>query len=373
MNELVQAFCRDAMGDAASWEAERRYPREAMSAAGDVGLAGILVPKILGGLGYGLSEAADAFSLIAAADMGLAFALTVHANFTGSLANAGSDEQRSRYLDDLMAGRLIGAFLLTEPGAGRDAAAVATTARRDGDGWVIDGEKAWISNGVAAGLFKVFAQTDASLGWRGIAAFLVEGDAPGVERLPAYTMMGGHSVGACGVRFNGVRVAREAMIHGPEDAFKGAMAGINIARAGVAAMCCGMMSASLDHALEAVTGREAFGQTIGDFQGVQWMLADAATDLEASRLLTRHATEVFDRGEDAMIACAHAKKFATRAAWKAISDCMQVMGARGFRVDDGHPLARHLAGVRMAQWLDGATEIQNVVITRDLLKRARQA
>jgi alkylation response protein AidB-like acyl-CoA dehydrogenase len=160
------------------------------------------------------------------------------------------------------------------------------------------------------------------------------------------------------------------MIHAPSDAFKGAMKGINIARAGVAAMSCGMMQSALDHALTSVMEREAFGGTLGDMQGIQWMLADVATDLEAARLLAREAVEVFDRGEDAMIPCAHAKKFATRVAWKAIADCMQVMGARGFRIDAGHPVARHLACAKMAQWLDGATEVQNVVIGRDLIKRA---
>ncbi len=367
----VAAFCLDTVRDAAAgWEHERSYPVEAMAAAGESGLTGLMVPVEQGGLGLGLLPTCGVVEAIAAEDMGFAFALKVHANFTGSIATAGTDAQREQYLDDLLAGRLIGAFLLTEPGVGSDATAVATSARRDGSDWIIDGEKAWITNGVAAGLLKVFAQTDPSRGWRGIAAFLVETDTEGVERLPGYHMLGGHSAGAAGIRFNVVRVPESALIHPPEEAFKGAMKGINIARAGVAAMSCGMMRSSLEHASASVLQREAFGGTIGDLQGVQWMLADVATDLEASSLLMREAAELFDRGDDAMIACAHAKKFATRAATKAISDCMQVMGARGFRIDDGHPVARHLAGARMAQWLDGATEIQNVVIARDLLKRA---
>ncbi len=370
VSENVASFCRDHVAvQAAGWEQERRYPKEAMQAAGTAGLTGLMVPKEHGGLGLSLKDTCDVVSRVASHDMGVAFALKVHANFTASLATSENPVCRE-YLGDLMSGRLIGAFLLTEPGAGSDATAITTAARRDGDDWVIDGEKAWVTNGVAAGLLKVFAQTDASQGWRGIAAFLVEGDAQGLERLPAYGMMGGHSCGACGMRFKGVRVADAAMIHAPGDAFKGAMKGINIARAGVAAMSCGMMQSALDHALNSVTAREAFGGTLGDIQGVHGMLAVVATDLEASRLLAREAVEVFDRGDDAMIACAHAKKFATRVAWKAIADCMQVMGAQGFRIDAGHPVARHLACAKMAQWLDGATEVQNVVIGRDLIKRA---
>ena len=220
---------------------------------------------------------------------------------------------------------------------------------------------------------QVFAQTDPAQGWRGIASFLVEGDAPGVERLPAYGLLGGYGAGVCGIRLNDVAVGEDALFLAPGEAFKGAMRGINIARVGVAAMCCGMMESSLDHALGAVAGRSAFGQPIGDFQGVQWMLADASTDLEATRLLTRAAAAAFDAGQDAVVACAHAKKFAARAAGKAISDCMQVMGARGIRLDDGHPLARHLAAARLTHWLDGATEIQNVVIARALMRPRRVA
>jgi alkylation response protein AidB-like acyl-CoA dehydrogenase len=279
----------------------------------------------------------------------------------------GSPGQIERYYSPMLAGELLGAFLLTEPGAGSDATAIATAARPDGDGWIIDGEKAWITNGVAAGLLLVFAQTDPARGWRGIASFLVEAASAGVTRLPAYDMLGGHALGACGLRFAGVRVGPEAMFQAPEQAFKGAMGGINIARVGVAAMCCGMMQNALDTAIEAARARPVFGQHVADFQGIQWALADAATDLEAARHLMWHAARRFDAGEDATLAAAHAKKFATRAAMRHIAQAMQVMGANGFRHDAGHPLARHLAAAKMAEWLDGATEIQNVVIARSLL------
>ncbi len=363
--DAFRDLVRTGAGD---WERDRRHPAEAFAAAGEAGLAGLMVPRDLGGLGLGLAGAAEALGAVAAEDMGVAFALEVHVNVTAGLAAAGAEDHKARYLEDLLAGRLVGAFLLTEPGVGSDAAAIRTRARRDGGDWIVDGAKAWVTNGVGAGLLNVFAQTDPDLGWRGIAAFLVEADRPGVSREPAYRLLGGHAAGVCGIRFDSVRVPAGAMIHPPGEAFKAAMRGIDIARAGVAAMCCGMMESSLRHALEAVASRQAFDRTIGDFQGVRWMLADAATALEATRLLARRAATLFDAGEDAAVACAHAKKFATGAAWKAIGDCMQVMGARGFRVDDGHPVARHLAGARMAQWLDGATEIQNVVIARHLMK-----
>ena len=365
----ARAFAaRHVVADAARWELDRRYPAELVPLAGEAGLLGLMAPVSDGGLGLRLGGTAAVAQVLAAADMGLAFSLKVHSNFTASMARIGSPAQRGRYLADMLAGRRIGAFLLTEPDVGSDATKITTGARRDGSGWVLSGEKAWTTNGVAAGLMQVFAQTDPALGWRGIASFLVEGDAPGVERLPAYGLLGGYGAGVCGIRLHDVAVGEDALFLAPGEAFKGAMRGINIARVGVAAMCCGMMESALEGALEAVMGRSAFGQPIGEFQGVQWMLADAATDLEATRLLMREAARAFDAGEDAVVACAHAKKFAARAAWKAISDCMQVMGARGIRLDDGHPLARHLAAARLTHWLDGATEIQNVVIARELLR-----
>jgi alkylation response protein AidB-like acyl-CoA dehydrogenase len=371
----ARAFAeRHVAPHAERWELERKAPAEVFLAAGEARLNGVMAPVAQRGRGLGLTGASAVSAAIAAVDMGVAFGLKVHHNITTSPARVGSPAQRERYLAEMQAGRRIGAFLLTEPDVGSDATRIGTLARRDGAGWVLSGEKAWITNGVHAGLLQVFAQTDPAQGWRGIASFLVEGDVDGVERLPAYGLMGGHAAGVCGLRFHDARLGADALYLAPGDAFKGAMRGINIARVGVAAMCCGMMAAALEHALAATAAREAFAQTIGDFQGVQWMLADAATDLEAARLLTAHAARAFDEdAAGAVTACAHAKKFATRAAWKAIGDCMQVMGARGFRLDAGHPLARHLACARMAQWLDGATEVQNVVIARELMRPHRES
>jgi alkylation response protein AidB-like acyl-CoA dehydrogenase len=303
---------------------------------------------------------------LAAADLAFAFALVVHNNLAGAVARGASEAQRRRYLPDMLAGRRVGAFLLTEPRGGSDAAAIKTRAIRDGAGWRLDGEKAWVSNAAHADLLSVYAQTDPPAGWRGIASFLVEADAPGVERLEPYKLLGGHALGAGGFRFHGARLAADALFAPAGAAFKAAMAGIDFARVNVAAMCCGLLEDALDRALERIAARPAFGGVLADQQGLQWLLADVATDLEASRLLAYEAAAKLDAGEDPAASAAHAKKFATRAALKGVADCMQAMGAEGLKHD--HPLARHLAGAKMAQYLDGATEIQNVVIARALLK-----
>jgi alkylation response protein AidB-like acyl-CoA dehydrogenase len=368
-NDLIDraiAFTRDEIAPhAQSWERDRVVPLETFRAAGAEGFCRMLVPADQGGLGLPFIEAMGLFEEISTACMAFAFSLTVQNNMARSVATAGSADQVARHLPGLMSGETVAAFLLTEPGAGSDAAAITTTATRDGDGWVIDGEKAWATNGATANLLCIFAQTDASLGWRGIATFLVEADNPGVERLPAYELMGGHAMGTGGFVFSGCRVGDDALFRGPGVGFKEAMRGINVARAGVGAMCCGMLRAGLDTALAYAAERQAFGQATIEFQGLQWMLADVATDLEAARLLTRAAAKAIDDGDGA-VAASHAKKFATRATLKGLADCMQVMGAAGFKAD--YPLGRHLACAKMAQYLDGTTEIQNLVIARDLMR-----
>lgn len=361
------AFAADVVApNAADWEAARTVPRAALVEAATAGLCGLVVPTELGGRGLGVVATARVMQELAAADLAFAFALVVHNNLAGNIARNGTTAQIERYLPDMLTGRRIGAFLLTEPKGGSDAAAIETRADRNGAGWVLDGEKAWVTNAAVADILSVYAQTDPTAGWRGIACFLVEAGAPGVERGAAYQLMGGHAMGTGGFRFTGTPVGPEGMLLAAGAGFKAAMSGIDFARVVVAAMCCGMMQAGLDCALDYAVRRRAFGQAIADFQGIQWMLADAATDLQASRLMTYDAARSLDAGADATVASAHAKKFATRAALARLADCMQTMGAAGARAE--YPLARHLAAAKLAQFLDGTTEIQNVVIARALLR-----
>ena len=366
--EAARAFAREVIEpSAAAWEEAGRVPVEAFREAAKRGLCGLTVPEESGGRGLAMPAMALAVEAFASACMASAFGLVVHNNLARNLSRNGTTAQQSRWLPSLIAGERIGAFLLTEPQGGSDAAAITTSARRDGAGWRLDGVKAWVSNGACADLLSVYAQTEPVAGWRGIACFLVEADAPGVFREPAYRLLGGHALGAGGFRFEGCRVAADAVLLGPGDGFKAAMAGIDFARVNVAAMCCGMLGKSLETALAFAAGRRSFGQSTLEHQGLQWLLADAATDLEAARLLTARAAELLDGGGgNHTLAAAHAKKFATRAALARIGDCMQAMGAPGLSTE--HPLARHLACAKIAQYLDGTTEIQNVVIGRAIAR-----
>ncbi|MDP6706741.1 MAG: acyl-CoA dehydrogenase family protein [Alphaproteobacteria bacterium] len=365
--EAARDFVRDVVAPAAgAWEDARRVPREAWQQAAALGLTGLLVPRELGGAGASGTATARILEVLAAADMAFAFSLVVHNNLAGNIARNGSAAQIERYLPPFLATERIGAFLLTESGGGSDAAAIETRAQPTGDGWVLNGEKAWITNAAVAEVLSVYAQTDPAASWRGIACFLVEAGASGVVREAPYHMLGAHAMGTGGFRFEDCRLGPEALFIGPGEAFKAAMQGIDIARIVLAAMCCGMLGAGLEEALRQTGRRRAFGQRIADFQGVQWMLADVATELEAGRLLSYRAAELYDRGEAASVMAAHAKKFTSRAALKGLADCMQVMGAPG--LDHASPLARHLAGAKIAHYLDGANEIQNVVISRSLQK-----
>jgi alkylation response protein AidB-like acyl-CoA dehydrogenase len=348
-----------------TWERERRFASEAFTSAGEHGLTSLIVPTELGGAGMGSVALARVLEEIAAVDFAVAFSLVVHNNLVGALARASASPLRDRVLQPMIAGELLGAFLLTEPGVGSDAAAIATTARRDGDEWVISGAKAWVSNAAAADVLSVYAQTDESLGHRGIAAFLLPADTPGITREEPYELLGAHAIGTGGFTFDGCRVPAADMFVPVGQGFAAAMAGIDLARLLVAAMSCGMLRAGLEAATESVQNRQAFGGRVADLQAVRFMLADVATDLEASRLLTYRAARQIQDGEHAAVAAAHAKKFATRSVEQRLTDCMQVMGANGARRD--HPLPRHLAAARLTHYVDGATEIQNVVIGRSLL------
>ena len=350
---------------AETWERDRRFAAEAFASAAGEGLCGLLVPATEGGSGMSQIGLARVLEEIAAADFATAFVLVCHNNLAGAVSRRAPAEMRDRALGPLATGERLGAFLLTEPGVGSDAAKITTAARRDGDHWIIDGEKAWVSNGTSADVLSVYAQTDPAAGHRGIVTFLVDGRADGIERSEGYELIGAHGLGTNGVRFDECRVSDADVMVPVGEGFGAAMEGIDIARVLVAAMCCGMMRTGLATAIGYVRQRQAFGGRIADLQGVRFSLADVATDLEAARLLAYRAALAVAEGRPAAVMAAHAKKFATRAAERRLADCMQVMGAVGGRRE--HPLPRHLAASRLTQYVDGATEIQDVVISRSLL------
>ncbi len=356
--DRTRQFRRDvAAPQAASWERARLVPREIIREAARLGLTAIEVPEALGGQGAGFVAKTLVAEELARSDMGLAFSLINTQNAASRVARQGTQAQIARHLAPLIAGERMGCTALTEPQAGSDFPAITTTARKIEGGWIIDGEKAWITNAASAETVLLYAKTDAAAGTAGIAAFLIDTDGPGFERLAPYGMMGGHAIGVGGFRLAGFRVDEDALFYPPGEAFKRALDGINGARIYVAAMCCGMVAEALRVALDYATRRHAFGKRLIDHQGIRWSLVDVAAELEAARLLTYRAAGVIARGENAVLAAALAKKVAVEMAGRRLPQCMQAMGAEGLREE--HPIGRHIACARIAAYVDGTTEIQN--------------
>lgn len=358
---IAQRFAQEQVAPhAQQWEQDRSQPLDTLRAATE--LTGLLVPTNLGGQGLSKTELAKIAETLAAADLGFAFALVVHNNLMNAVATVGSPHLQQTYLPKLTSMEMLGAFLLTEPGGGSDAAALKTTATQTANGWLINGAKAWVTNAQHADLLSVYAQTDPGAGARGIAAFLIPAETPGVTRNTPYSLLGGHSMGTGSFDFEQCEVPAEAMLAPPGAGFKAALSGIDLARAVVAAMSCGILDASLELAIAHCKNHQLFGTRLADMQGMQWQLADVATDLHGMRLMAYQACELLDTGQSATLAAAHAKKFATRQLLSGVAQCMQALGANGLRQDT--PLARHYAAAKITQYIDGTTEIQNVVLSR---------
>jgi alkylation response protein AidB-like acyl-CoA dehydrogenase len=346
------------------WEQDKQQPEKILRLAISQ-FAGIRIPENLGGVGGSAATIARVYEELARVDIGFTCALAVHNNVTIAASLIENQSLRDRYLDKLMSGEAIGAFLFTEPDVGSDATSMQTAAIEKNDQYIINGSKAWVTNGVNADLLTVFAQTIPGSSAEGIAGFMITPDMPGVSAKPAYNMLGNHAMGVNELAFSNCAADAELMIFAPGAGFKAAMFGINLGRFGVAAMCNGVLEGGLNTAVDYAKTRETFGRSIINHQGLQWQLAEAATQLEASRMLTYRAAEMIDNGENFTVMAAHAKKFATRAAFEGLSTAMQVMGANGLLREN--PLVRQMSGARVTYYMDGTTEIQNVVIGRSLL------
>ncbi|MGE0151102.1 MAG: acyl-CoA dehydrogenase family protein [Reyranellaceae bacterium] len=351
---------------AQAWQDAQEFPRQALVEACAQGLADLELSRDHGGQGLSFIAKLRAIEAIARQDMAFAFSLVNHHNALTRIARDAKGDVRE-LVAAMRRGEIVGCTALTEPGAGSDFAAIRTTARRDGEGWLLDGAKTWITNAAVAGAVICYAQTEPGAGWRGIAAFLVRDDRPGFVREAPLRFHGGSAIGAGGFRLENYRARGEEMLQPPGAGFKAAMAGINGARTYVAGLCCAMLEASLETAARYGLQRRIFGQPILEHEGQRWALADIATELEAARLLTDKAALIVQQGGDAVLAAAHCKKFAVRVALKGLADCIQLMGAEGLKSQ--YVLGRHLTNAKLCAFTDGSTEIQNERIGRHLMQR----
>jgi alkylation response protein AidB-like acyl-CoA dehydrogenase len=296
------------------------------------------------------------------------FAFAMQGLGSGAISLFGTEAQRERYLPKVARGEAIAAFALSEPGAGSDVAAMACAARQEGDTYVLDGEKTWISNGGIADFYVVFARTGEAPGARGISAFVVDAGTPGFEIAERIEVIAPHPLAR--LRFDGCRIPVAQRIGEAGQGFKVAMATLDVFRTSVAAAALGFARRALDEALAHATGRRMFGQLLSDFQLTQAKLAQMATQIDASALLTYRAAWQRDRGRKVTKEAAMAKMTATESAQQVIDAAVQMFGGLG--VTSGHPAEQLYREIRALRIYEGATEVQQLIIARELLREAKE-
>jgi butyryl-CoA dehydrogenase len=348
------------------------FPREVVAAAAKLGLMGVTIPAEQGGAGRDYVGYALAIEALATASAVVAVIAAVNNSLVAEpLAQFGSDVQRERWLRPLASGEALGAFALSEEHAGSDAANQETVARLDENGYVIHGRKVWVANAEAADVFVVFAATQPGLRGRGVSAFLIPGDTPGLSMTSSGASLGVRGLGCMDLSFDDVRVATDALIGAPGDGFRIAMWALDGGRVAIAAQALGVGQAALTEALAYAKTHEQFGQPIGNYQAIQWMLADMATDLDAARMLTLKAADSRGRhiASDAVtLDASMAKLFASEAAHRAADKAMQILASRGYR--RGSVVERLFRDVRATEIYQGTSEVQRMVIAEHLLGMA---
>ncbi|MFU8888411.1 MAG: acyl-CoA dehydrogenase family protein [Trueperaceae bacterium] len=366
LQRAVRDFAqREIAPVAVELDREPRFPRATLRKMGEMGLLGILTPEAYGGLGLGYLAYAVLLEEIAGADAAHATIASVTNGMPQSLIlTHGSAAQRDRWLPRLAAGDAIGAFCLSEPHAGSDAAALRTRARRVDGGYRLDGSKAWITSGGEADLYLVLAKTDPEAGARGITAFVLERDTPGLSFGAPERKLGQHAAITTSVRFDDAFVPEDQRLGEEGQGFVMAMSALDGGRVGIAAQALGIARAAFAAAARHAEEREAFGRPIREFQGVGFKLADMATRIEAARLLTHRAAWLLDRGTQATKEVSMAKLAASEAAVFVCDAAVQVFGGYGYSAD--YPVERYLRDARVTTLYEGTSEIQRVVIARQI-------
>ncbi|TME71445.1 MAG: acyl-CoA dehydrogenase [Chloroflexi bacterium] len=381
--ELAQRTARDfarekVLPRAREIDEQGRVPRELIAEMASLGFLGIYVPETYGGAGLDALSYALVSEEINRACASTGVVMSSHVSLVvDPLLHYGSDAQKDRFLRALATGERLGCFALSEPASGSDAAAMRTSARRDGDAWVLNGTKNFITNGASADIAVVFAQTQPDGGstggserakarHRGIAAFIVEKGTPGFSVGKLEHKLGIRGSDTAQLLFQDCRVPAANLLGGAGEGFKIALSTLDGGRISIAAQAVGIARACLEDSLAYAKEREAFGKKIVEFQAIQWKLADMATEIDAARLLVWRAATLKDRGEDHILAAAQAKLFASDVAVRAARECVQIFGGYGYLTD--FPAERHYRDAKITEIYEGTSEIMNLVIAEEILK-----
>jgi alkylation response protein AidB-like acyl-CoA dehydrogenase len=369
-----QTMVRDAMRDfaqrelwphAARWDKTHEFPHQVHRGLAELGAYGICVPEELGGAGLDYLSLAVVLEEIAAGDGGTSTVISVtNCPVNAILLRYGSDAQKKRWLTPLAQGQMLGAFCLTEPHVGSDASALRTTAVRQGDAYVINGVKQFITSGKNAQLAIVIAVTDKGAGKKGMSAFIVPTDTPGYQVARLEDKLGQHSSDTAQINFDNCRIPADHLIGVEGEGYKIALSALEGGRIGIAAQSVGMARSALDFAIDYAKQRESFGTALIQHQAVGFRLADCATELEAARQLIWHAAALRDAGQPCLKEAAMAKLFASEMAERVCSAALQTLGGYGYVSD--FPIERIYRDVRVCQIYEGTSDIQKIIIQRAL-------
>lgn len=368
IQDMARRFAEDELAPhAAEWDERKHFPVDVIRRSAELGLAGIYTREDVGGSGLGRLDAALIFEALSAGCTSTAAFISIHNMCAWMIDRFGSDELRQRFCPRLTSMDMIASYCLTEPGSGSDAAALKTRAVRDGDDYVVNGSKAFISGAGTSDLYVVMVRTG-DAGPQGISTLLVEKDTPGLSFGANERKMGWNSQPTAIVNFEDCRVPVANRVGEEGEGFKFAMQGLDGGRLNIAACSLGTASRALALTLDYTNSREAFGKALNRQQAIQFKIADMATELEAARILLYQAAWKLDqKTPDATKFCAMAKRFVTDTGFAVVNEALQLHGGYGYLKD--YPLERMLRDVRVHQILEGANEIMRVIVARDLLKQ----
>jgi butyryl-CoA dehydrogenase len=367
--QQVASFAAERVAPrAAAIDESNEFPLDVIREAAALGLMGVTIAGADGGPGRDYVSYALALERLAKASSAVAVIAAVNNSLVAEpLAQFGSPEQKQTWLRRLARGESIGAFALSEEHAGSDAANQQTAARLDDSGYVLNGRKVWVANAAAADLAIVFAATQPGIRGRGISAFLVPMDSPGLDRVAGADSLGVRGLGCMDLVLRDVRVGADSLLGAPGDGFRIAMWALEGGRVAIAAQALGVGAAAIDEAVEHARRHTAFGQPIGNYQAIQWMLADMTTELDAARMLTLKAADEIDRGtRGATPHASMAKLYASEAAHRAADKAMQILASKGYR--RGSIVERLFRDVRATEIYQGTSEVQRMVIAEHVLE-----
>lgn len=368
--EAIRAAARDFALDrlapgAAARDREHRFPRAELTEMGALGFLGMLVPEAHGGSETGVIAYALALEEVAAADGACSTIMSVHSSVgCVPILRFGTEDQKARFLPRMASGEWIGGFALTEPGAGSDASALKTRARRDGNHYVIDGAKQFITSGQNGQVVIVFAVTDPAAGKKGISAFIVPTDTPGYQVVSVEHKLGQHASDTCALAFTDMRVPADNRLGAEGEGYRIALSNLEGGRIGIAAQAVGMARGAYEAALAYARARVSFGRPIAEHQAIAFKLADMVTQIDAARLLVWRAAALREAGQPCLREASMAKLFASEMAEKVCSDAIQIHGGYGYLAD--YPVERIYRDVRVCQIYEGTSEVQRMVIARGL-------